>query len=125
MSSVDGKPTLIVFTSRRQGASRLAVGYLAQVLQRRRNHDTFDVRYVAREERPDLFERFRIDEIPCLVVVEANRIQARLAQPRGCEEIRAFLGPWLRKQASGQGVRVPVSRGSAAASQERSSGEVG
>jgi hypothetical protein len=87
---------LILFTSQKEGRSRRAEGFLAQVLQRRRNHDTFSVRYVAREERPDLLEKFRINETPTIVVVEARRVRGRLSQPRGCEEIQSFLAPWLR-----------------------------
>jgi hypothetical protein len=41
------KPILIVFSSHLDGHSRRVEGYLAQVLQRRRNHETFSVRYVA------------------------------------------------------------------------------
>jgi hypothetical protein len=66
------------------------------VLQRRRNHETFKVRYVAREERPDLLERFRVEKTPTIVVVDGKRVRARLSQPRGCEEIQTFLAPWLR-----------------------------
>jgi hypothetical protein len=86
---------LILFTSNREGRSRRAEGFLAQVLQRRRNHETFAVRYVAREERPDLLDKFRIDQTPTIVVVEEKRVRGRLAQPRGCEEIQTFLAPWL------------------------------
>jgi hypothetical protein len=89
------RPTLILFTSNREGRSRRAEGFLAQVLQRRRNHETFAVRYVAREERPDLLDKFRIDQTPTIVVVEERRVRGRLAQPRGCEEIQTFLAPWL------------------------------
>jgi thioredoxin-like negative regulator of GroEL len=90
------KPILIVFSSQIDGHSRRVEGYLAQVLQRRRNHETFSVRYVANEERPDLLERFRIEETPTLVVLEDRRVRGRLARPRGCEEIQTFLAPWLR-----------------------------
>jgi hypothetical protein len=90
------KPTLIFFTSGRNGLCRRAEGFLAQVLQRRRNHDTFAIRYVAQEERPDLLERFRVDQTPTLVVVDGKAVRGRLVQPRGCEEIRTFLSPWLR-----------------------------
>jgi hypothetical protein len=96
---IDGqgpRPTLIFFTSTTEGRSRRAEGYLAQVLQRRRNHETFSVHHVAREERPDLLERFRIEQTPTLVVVEEKRVRGRLAQPRGCEEIQTFLAPWLK-----------------------------
>jgi hypothetical protein len=66
------------------------------VLQRRRNHETFSVRYVAREERPDLLARFRVERTPTIVVVADKRVRGRLSQPRGCEEIQTFLAPWLR-----------------------------
>ena len=90
------KPVLIFFTSTRDGRSRRAEGFLAQVLQRRRNHETFKIHYVAREERPDLLERFRIEQTPTLVIVSGKRVAGLLSQPRGCEEIQSFLGPWLK-----------------------------
>lgn len=90
------RPTLIFFTSTRNGMCRRVEGFLAQVLQRRHNHATFEIRQVAREERPDLHERFRIDTTPTLVVVSGKAVRGRLVQPRGCDEIRTFLGPWLR-----------------------------
>jgi thioredoxin-like negative regulator of GroEL len=96
MTETPTKPTLIFFKSSTEGKSRRAEGFLAQVLQRRRNHETFTVRYVAREERPDLLERFRIDTTPTIVVVEDKRVRGRLAQPRGCEDIQTFLAPWLK-----------------------------
>ena len=96
MTAAGSKPVLIVFTSTKEGRSRRAEGFLAQVLQRRRNHDTFNVRFVAREERPDLLERFRVEETPTFVVVEDRKVRGRLAQPRGCDDIQAFLAPWLR-----------------------------
>ena len=96
MTQAPGRPTLIFFTSRTDGQSRRAEGFLAQVLQRRHNHDTFAVRYVAQEEHPEFLERFRIAQIPAIVVVEDSKVQARLEQPRGCDEIQTFLARWLR-----------------------------
>ena len=96
MTEVARRPTLILFKSAKEGRSRRVEGYLAQVLQRRRNHETFAVHHVAREERPELLERYRIEQTPTLVVVEDRRIRGRLSQPRGCDEIQAFLAPWLR-----------------------------
>lgn len=90
------RPTLIFFTSQVDGRCRRAEGFLAQVLQRRRNHDTFTVRFIAQEEHPELLRRFRIDETPTLVVVEDKRVRGRLPSPRGCEEIQTFLAPWLK-----------------------------
>jgi thioredoxin-like negative regulator of GroEL len=90
-----GKPTLVFFHSAFSGQCRRVEGFLAQVLQRRRNHGTFKLYRVAREDRPDLVERFAIDEMPTLVVVEERKVRARLTRPRGCRDIEAFLAPWL------------------------------
>ena len=90
------RPGLVFFYSPRSGACRRVEGFLAQVLQRRRNHGTFQLYRVAQEERPDLVERFRVDTIPTLVVVEGSQVRARLATPRGCREIEKFLAPWLQ-----------------------------
>ena len=56
-------PLLVFFYSTRSGQSRRVEGYLAQVLQRRRNHDSFQVYRVDVEEQPQLVQCFRVDEI--------------------------------------------------------------
>jgi thioredoxin-like negative regulator of GroEL len=89
------KPRLVFFHSSFSGHCRRVEGFLAQVLQRRRNHGTFQIYRVAREERPDLVERFEVDEMPTLVVVEGRKVRGRLTRPRGCRDIEAFLAPWL------------------------------
>lgn len=89
------KPQLVFLHSSRSGASRRAEGFLAQVLQRRRNHDTFRLYRVDEQERPDLVERFAV-ELPALVVLEEKVEQARLERPRGCRDIERLLAPWLR-----------------------------
>ena len=89
------KPGLLFFHSRTSGRSRRVEAYLAQVLQRRKNHATFKVYSVAQEERPDLLERFGVQLTPTLVVVENKKISARLETPRSSREISSFLSPWL------------------------------
>lgn len=89
------KPRLVFFHSGLSGNCRRVEGFLAQVLQRRRNHGTFRLYNVAQEERPDLLERFEITKTPTLVVIDGNTVQARLEHPRGCREIERFLAPWL------------------------------
>jgi hypothetical protein len=96
MTESPGRPTLIFFTSTREGRSRRAEGFLAQVLQRRRNHDTFSIHRIPREERPDLHEKFRVAETPTLVILEDKHVRGRLRRPRGCAEIERFLAPWLK-----------------------------
>jgi thioredoxin-like negative regulator of GroEL len=90
------QPGLVFFYSPRSGSCRRVEGFLAQVLQRRRNHGTFKLYRVDEHERPDLVERFAVDQLPTLVVVEGRAVRARLAKPRGCREIESFLAPWLR-----------------------------
>jgi thioredoxin-like negative regulator of GroEL len=90
------KPGLVFFYSPLSGSCRRVDGFLAQVLQRRRNHGTFRLYRVDQKERPDLVERFGIGEMPTLVVVEGKSVRARLEKPRGCGEIERFLAPWLK-----------------------------
>jgi thioredoxin len=90
------KPGLVFFHSDLSGNCRRVEGFLAQVLQRRRNHGTFTLYRVDHDERPDLAERFGVVELPTLVIVEAKKVRAKLEKPRGCREIESFLSPWLR-----------------------------
>lgn len=90
------KPGLVFFHSGLSGNCRRVEGFLAQVLQRRRNHGTFKLYRVDRAERPDLAERFGVVELPTLFVVERKQVRAKLEKPRGCREIESFLAPWLQ-----------------------------
>jgi thioredoxin-like negative regulator of GroEL len=90
------RPRLVFFYSQHSGRSRRVEGYLSQVLQRRRNHDAFQIYRVEVGDQPELAQRFRIAEVPTLVVVEGSKVSSRLVVPRGCREIEHMLGPWLR-----------------------------
>jgi hypothetical protein len=87
---------LVFFHSETSGRCRRVEGFVAQVLQRRHNHETFSVVRVSAEEQPHLLQRFGIEEVPSLVVIEDNAVQRRLDLPRSCREIETFLAPWLR-----------------------------
>ena len=89
------KPGLVFFHSSVSGQCRRVEGFLAQVLQRRKNHGTFRLYRVDEQERPDLVERFGVLTLPTLVVVEDRQVKARLERPRGCRDIEGFLSPWL------------------------------
>ena len=90
------KPRLVFFTSSVSGQCRRVEGFLAQVLQRRRNHGTFRLVVVDEDARPDLLHLFAVTSLPTLVVVEGHAERARLEHPRGCRQIEEFLSPWLR-----------------------------
>jgi thioredoxin-like negative regulator of GroEL len=89
------RPQLLFFYSLTSGSSRRAEGFLAQVLQRRRNHQAFQLRRIDADRHPQLVERFRIGVLPALLVVESKRVRARLESPRGCAQIFQALAPWL------------------------------
>jgi thioredoxin-like negative regulator of GroEL len=94
-AEAQARPQLVFFFSKFDGRCRRVEGFIAQVLQRRKNHETFALRQVDVDERPDLAERFRIDEVPTLLVAADRRVRARLQHPRGCRDIEAMLQPWL------------------------------
>jgi thioredoxin-like negative regulator of GroEL len=95
VTSPNGKPQLLLFSSRVSGRCRRVDGFLAQVLQRRANHSTFELARVNVEEQPRLHASFGVDEVPTLVVVEDGEIKGRVIDPSGCKPIERFLAPWL------------------------------
>jgi len=90
------RPQLVVFFSPRSGRCRRVEGFIAQVLQRRRNHDTFDVVRVPVERHAELARRFHVVEVPTICVVEGRRVRRTIVDPRGCRELERELEPWLR-----------------------------
>ncbi|HKC18496.1 MAG TPA: thioredoxin family protein [Candidatus Dormibacteraeota bacterium] len=89
------RPKLVLFFSPQSGRCRRTEGFIAQVLQRRQNHETFELLRVPVEQRPDLAERFKIETVPTLCVVEDRRLRKRIVAPRGCRELERELPPWL------------------------------
>jgi thioredoxin-like negative regulator of GroEL len=92
----EARPKLIFFYSSLSGRCRRSEGFLAQVLQRRHNHETFDLVRVSIERRPDLAERLRVDSVPTYLVVEDGRVRGRIVAPGGCRQLETFLRPWLK-----------------------------
>lgn len=89
------QPRLVFFYSPHSGRCRRVEGFIAQVLQRRRNHDTFELVRVPVDLRPDLAEKFRIEQVPTICVVEGRKLRRSIVGPRGCREIERALEPWL------------------------------
>jgi thioredoxin-like negative regulator of GroEL len=88
-------PRLVFFTASTSGQCRRVESWIAQVLQHRRNHLKVKLVTVDAEARPELLERFRVERLPTLVVVEEKIAKARLECPRGTREITSMLAPWL------------------------------
>jgi thioredoxin-like negative regulator of GroEL len=92
----EGRPRLVFFYSALSGRCRRVEGFIAQVLQRRRNHETFDLVRVSVERRPDLAEKFRVEDVPTICVVEGRKLRRTIVAPSGCRELEQELEPWLR-----------------------------
>lgn len=90
------RPRLVFFYSPKSGKCRRVEGFIAQVLQRRRNHDTFELMRVSVDRRPDLAAKFSISDVPAICVVEGRKLKRRIVAPRGCRELERELEPWLR-----------------------------
>jgi thioredoxin-like negative regulator of GroEL len=90
------QPRLLFFFSPTSGASRRVDGFLAQVLQHRANHSTFQLVRIDADRRPDLLERLHVTEIPTLLVIDQGRVRGRLSKPTGCRQISKLLAPWLK-----------------------------
>lgn len=89
------RPRLVFFYSPLSGRCRRTEAFLAQVLQRRRNHDSFKLIRVSVEQRPDLARRFNVETVPTIVVVDDRRVRRRIVSPSGCGELARELEPWL------------------------------
>jgi thioredoxin-like negative regulator of GroEL len=89
------RPRLVFFYSPLSGSCRRVEGFVAQVLQRRQNHRTFDLVRVSIERRPDLAEKFHVTQVPTICVVESRRLRRTIVAPRGCREVERELKPWL------------------------------
>jgi thioredoxin-like negative regulator of GroEL len=96
LAAPDQRPRLLFFHSATSGRCRRVEGFLSQVLQRRHNHDTFRLQRVSVDDRPDITERFRIEKLPTLCVVEGKRVVTRIVAPGGCAELERALLPWLK-----------------------------
>ena len=92
----EDKPRLVFFYSPLSGRCRRVEGFIAQVLQRRRNHETFELVRVSVERRPDLAEKFHVEQVPTICVVQDRKVLRRISAPRGCRDLERELEPWLR-----------------------------
>jgi thioredoxin-like negative regulator of GroEL len=90
------RPRLVFFYSSLSGRCRRVEGFIAQVLQRRHNHETFELVRVSIDQRPDLAEKFRVAEVPTICVVVGRKLRRTIVAPRGCRELEQELEPWLR-----------------------------
>jgi thioredoxin 1 len=89
----DNRHLLVFFTSQRSGPARRMESLLAHIARKEREH--LEVKKVDVDERPDIARRFRVEQVPALVLVKDRRVVARLdgrvTTPRIGEMIDAQL----------------------------------
>ncbi len=88
------KPLLVFFTSRKSGPARRMDSTLAHLARKERHR--LRVARVDVDEHPDLAERFRVEDVPTLVLVRGRRIvervEGRVSVPRIEEMLAEHLG---------------------------------
>ena len=96
MLTLDDRPLLVFFTSRRSGPARRMESLLAHIARKERGR--LRVSKVDVDDRPDLAERFQVDQAPSLVLVVEQRVVSRLAGRATAPRIESMLEPHLGKE---------------------------
>ncbi len=94
--AVDVRPLLVFFTSRRSGPARRMESLLAHLARKERHRlriDKVDV-----DELPHLAGRFRVQQVPSLVLVVEKRVVSRLDGRATAPRIEAMLAPYLAER---------------------------
>lgn len=85
----DDKPLLVFFTSERSGPARRMESLLAHLARKERTR--VRIMRVEVEEQAELTERFRVRDVPTLVLVQHKRVVDRLDGRASAPRIEAML----------------------------------
>ena len=94
----DDKPLLVFFTSERSGPARRMESLLAHLARKERTR--VRVMRVEVEEQPELAEKFRVVDVPTLVLVKGKRVVDRLEGRASAPRIEAMLARHLPAPAA-------------------------
>jgi thioredoxin-like negative regulator of GroEL len=92
MSPID-RPLLVFFTSRRSGPARRMESLLAHIARKER--DRLRVSKVDVDERPEVAERFRVEQVPSLALIVEKRVVSRIDGRATAPRIESMLEPHL------------------------------
>jgi thioredoxin-like negative regulator of GroEL len=95
--SDDAQPLLVFFAHERSGPARRMESLLAHIARKERHR--LRVTRVDVDRRPDLAERFRVREVPTLVLVKDKRTVARIEGRTSAPRIERMLEPYLAEAA--------------------------
>jgi thioredoxin-like negative regulator of GroEL len=85
----DSLPLLVFFTSPRSGPARRMESLVAHVARKER--DRLRVTHIDVDSRPDLAEKFSVENVPALVLVAGRKVVARLDGRASAPRIEAML----------------------------------
>jgi thioredoxin-like negative regulator of GroEL len=94
----DNKPLLVFFSSRRSGPARRMESLLAHLARKERTR--VRIMRVDVDEQPDLAHKFRVKDVPTLVLVQRNRAVDRIEGRASAPTIEAMLERHLREPAA-------------------------
>ena len=87
------RPMLVFFCSERSGPARRMESLLAHLARKERAR--LIVKRVDVEERPDLAARFRVEQVPTIVLVKDKRVVGRLEGRASAPRIERLLDAHL------------------------------
>jgi thioredoxin-like negative regulator of GroEL len=90
------RPLLVFFTSHRSGPARRMESLLAHIARKERGR--LRVSKVDVDDRPDLAERFQVDEVPALALVVEKRVVSRLDGRATAPRIESMLEPHIGEE---------------------------
>jgi thioredoxin 1 len=93
--SDDAKPLLVFFSSERSGPARRMESLLAHFARKERLR--LRVMRVDVEEQPELAARFRVGDVPTLVLVKRKRVVDRIEGRATAPVIETMLAPHLAR----------------------------
>jgi len=89
----DSRPLLVFFRSEQSGPARRMDSLIAHLARKER--ERLRVTVVDVDARPELAERFRVETVPTLVLVERRRVIGRLEGRVSAPKIERLLGAHL------------------------------
>jgi thioredoxin 1 len=94
----DDKPLLVFFTSERSGPARRMESLLAHLARKERTR--VRIMRVEVDEQPDLAAKFRVEDVPTLVLVKRKAVVDRLDGRASAPKIEAMLARHLPATAA-------------------------
>lgn len=91
--SNDARPLLVFFWSERSGPARRMESLLAHLARKERAR--LRVMRVDIDEQPDLAERFKVADVPTLILVKGKRAVDRIDGRASAPRIESMLEPHL------------------------------